>query len=77
MKFKLSSILMIVTFALAACAPSTTPSANATEAPLATEAAVEAQPEADECIACHTAKQQLIDTARPVEAAESESKGVG
>jgi len=44
--------------------------------PLPTETLVEAEP--DDCRACHTDKQQLIDTAKPEEpTTESESKGVG
>lgn len=31
----------------------------------------------DYCVDCHTDKEQLISTAKPVEEAESESSGVG
>ena len=33
--------------------------------------------EVDECLACHTDKQTLVDTASPVELAESENSGEG
>jgi uncharacterized lipoprotein YajG len=79
---KIISILLAGFFLLSACGTTETPppplpTATAEETPVATETVVAAEPETDECVACHTDKQRLIDTARPVVEAESESKGVG
>ena len=76
---KLPNTLIIVFFLLSACVPvkTSSPTAQAEEQPVATEPAVAVQSETDECLACHTDKQRLIDTARPVVEAEAESKGVG
>jgi hypothetical protein len=62
---------------VAACATTKVESPTATTMPTQTEAVPASAPEADECLACHTDKQRLIDTAKPVEVVESESKGVG
>lgn len=79
MKSKILSTLIVAFFLLSACAPAGTPSPTATaeEKPVGTEAVAEVQPEADECVACHTDKERLIETAAPVVEAEGESKGVG
>ena len=79
MKSKLLSTLIVAVFLLSACdaRQTATPSPTETETPVETEAVAEVQPEVDECLTCHTDKQRLIDTAAPVEEAESESKGVG
>ena len=77
---KFFSTLVVAVFVLSACGTqpaTTTPVPIATEALIETETAEEVQPEADECLTCHTDKQRLIDTAKPEEVAESESKGVG
>lgn len=80
---RISGFLVVVgLFFLSACAAAkaatASEAASATDSPTETEAAATSAPEAGECLACHTDKQRLIDTAEPVvETAEAESKGVG
>jgi len=78
-KSKLLSALIVGFFLLSACASAESPSPTSTaeEKPVETESVDDVQPEADECVACHTDKQRLIDTVSPVVEAESESSGVG
>ena len=47
-----------------------------TEAPPTTAPTATSEP-ADQCLACHTDKESLIETAAPEEKAPSESSGVG
>ncbi|MCB0118439.1 MAG: hypothetical protein H6634_11990 [Anaerolineales bacterium] len=76
MKFKFIGIFLTGMLLLTACRAATeTPTTS--ESPTETESIPTPIPEAGECLACHTDKQQLIDTAAPVEEAESESSGVG
>lgn len=78
-KLKISSALIVVAFLLSACgtADNPSPTVTAKKEAVETEAVVEVQSETDECVACHTDKQRLIDTAMPEVEAEAESKGVG
>ena len=66
-------------FLIAACSTAKVEPPTTTVVPTETVADPTSTPEAvsEECLACHTDKQRLIDTATPIEAAESESKGVG
>jgi hypothetical protein len=88
---QLPFLLIVLTFLagfLAAC--SSANRTNSTQAGLEPTAAIVAQPtaalptpapeptaEPDECVACHTDEQRLIDTADPVVETEDESTGVG
>lgn len=74
----LAGVLLTLGLLLSACSPAAEETPSATEAPAETEPAVASAPEAGECLACHTDKQRLIDTAKPEETSgESESSGVG
>ena len=76
-KLKVVIWLIVALFALTACA-STPPTETAIGTEEATvKAAASAAPVNNECLICHTDKQRLIDTAKPVVVAEKESKGVG
>jgi hypothetical protein len=41
------------------------------------EPTLNAMMDGDDCLACHSDKDQLVSTAKPEEVVEEESKGVG
>ena len=70
--------LALLLFLLVGCQTATPeePVSTKTAAPT-TESTMEPAIEVDYCISCHTDKEQLINTAKPEEVVEEESKGVG
>jgi hypothetical protein len=68
--------LSITLWACGRASETATPPEIPTEAPIPIAAKIEVH-ESDECAACHTDKQRLIDTARPEEIIETESSGAG
>ncbi len=78
---KIIFVLGIALVILAACGTAATQTPAPTEAPVAATATsaptATIAPVVDECLACHTDKDQLVAMAKPEEHSEGESKGVG
>ena len=76
-KFLIVFVLM-TSFLLPACqSPAPVPVSAAIVIPVAVDLAPPTAEAVDYCISCHTDKEQLISTAKPVEESESESTGAG
>ncbi len=76
--FRLCLGLAAVVLMLAACTPNASPTQVTREATTPTVALAETEaPSEDYCVACHTDKLQLQLLAKPEEATEEESEGVG
>jgi hypothetical protein len=77
---RVTFLLLIIILFLAGCQTATlesVPTTTANPPTLAVEPTVEAVVEVDQCVSCHTDKEQLISTAKPEEEVEEESSGVG
>jgi len=72
---------IIILFLLSACSPALAPTVTVEPegqpAPAATEEVKTGSAPVDECVKCHTDKDQLISTAKPVEVVIKESEGTG
>jgi hypothetical protein len=78
MKRLATGVLIVLAMLLASCAPKAETPPPAVEMPIETETVVVSASDSSECLACHTDKERLIQTAKPEEADhEAESKGVG
>lgn len=78
MKRLVLGALVALAMLLSSCAPQVETPAPAMDVPVETEAETVSAPDSSECLACHTDKDRLIQTAKPEEPDhEAESKGVG
>jgi hypothetical protein len=76
--FLIGTALVLGLFLSSCSAQAEIPTETGTPAETEVEATPTPSVESGECLACHTDKQRLIDTAKPEEADhEAESKGVG
>jgi hypothetical protein len=80
MRKLLSAVLATLLLFLAGCqaaTPEPVPTNTAVPPTPTLEPTVKVVVEVDYCVSCHTDKEQLISTAKPVLETESESSGVG
>lgn len=74
---KIFSALLMAAFILSACVQAAPQSPPLPDVILAVNAVAGGQPQASECLSCHTDMNRLIETAKPEEVVEKESSGAG
>lgn len=75
-KIKAFLLVGFLTLLIAACGQNQPQAPTAADAPASADSTAASVP-SENCVACHTDKDKLTETAKPEENAEGESKGVG